>query len=169
MRDDPVEQAIAEALGVESAAPPEHPSAGWIVGREHHLAVRVYYEDTDFTGVVYHGNYVRYFERGRSDFLRLIGAGHAGLLDRADPAAFTIQRIELDFRRPARIDDALVVVTTYEHLQGARLDARQRIARGGDVLAEARVHAACIDLKGRPRRPPAELVERVRPYLPVVE
>ena len=145
---------------------PGHPSAGWIVGREHHLAVRIYYEDTDFTGFVYHANYLRYFERGRSDFLRLIGAGHAGLLDRADPAAFTLQRIELDFRRPARIDDALTVVTTYERLQGARLDARQRIVRGPDLLAEARVLAACIDLSGRPRRPPPDLVARVRPYLP---
>ena len=147
----------------------EHPSAGWLVGRAHHLAVRVYYEDTDFTGFVYHANYLRYLERGRSDFLRLTGAGHAGLLERADPAAFTIRRIELDFRRPARIDDALTVVTTYEHLRGARLDARQRIVRGDELLAEARVHAACIDLKGRPRRPPPELVERVRPYLPAAE
>ena len=142
------------------------PSAGWMVGREHHLAVRVYYEDTDFTGVVYHGNYVRYFERGRSDFLRLIGADHAGLLDHEAPAAFTIGRLELDFRRPARIDDALTVVTTYEHLRGARLDALQRIVRGSELLAQARVHAACIDLKGRPRRPPPHLVEAVRPYLP---
>ncbi|MBE7218765.1 MAG: YbgC/FadM family acyl-CoA thioesterase [Caulobacteraceae bacterium] len=133
------------------------------------MAVRVYYEDTDFTGMVYHANYVRYFERGRSDFLRLIGAGHAGLLDRADPAAFTIGRMEIDFRRPARIDDALTVVTTYEHLKGARLDARQRILRGPELIAEAQVHAACIDLRGRPRRPPAELVACVAPYLPAAD
>lgn len=155
----------ASVTGLGGTGPAE-PSAGWIVGREHHLAVRVYYEDTDFTGVVYHGNYVRYFERGRSDFLRLIGANHAGLLDHEAPAAFTIGRIELDFRRPARIDDALTVVTTYEHLRGARLDALQRIVRGSELLAEARVHAACIDLKGRPHRPPPHLVEAVRPYLP---
>ena len=164
MSDDPVEATIAEALG--EGADPTHPSAGWMVGREHHLAVRVYYEDTDFTGMVYHANYVRYFERGRSDFLRLIGVGHAGLLDRADPAAFTIQRIALDFRRPARIDDALTVITTYEHMRGARLDALQRIVRGADLIAQAQVHAACIDLEGRPRRPPSELADRVRPYLP---
>ena len=168
MTHDPVEAAIAAGLG-EGADDTARPSAGWIVGREHHLAVRIYYEDTDFTGFVYHANYLRYFERGRSDFLRLIGAGHAGLLDRADPAAFTLQRMELDFRRPARIDDALTVVTTYEHLKGARLDARQRIVRGSELVAEARVHAACIDLRGRPRRPPKELADRVQPYLPVVE
>lgn len=153
---------VADLGGAASA----EPSAGWMVGREHHLAVRVYYEDTDFTGVVYHANYLRYFERGRSDFLRLAGAGHAGLLERADPAAFTIGRMELDFLRPARIDDALSVVTTYEHLRGARLEALQRIVRGGELLAQARVHAACVDLRGRPRRPPPQLVEAVRPYLP---
>ena len=142
------------------------PSAGLLLGREHHLAVRVYYEDTDFTGLVYHGNYVRYFERGRSDFLRLLGVGHASLLEREDPAAFVIQRMEIDFRRPARIDDALTVVTTYDLLKGARLDASQRIERGGEVLCAAKVNAACIDLAGRPRRPPAALVEQVKPVLP---
>jgi acyl-CoA thioester hydrolase len=142
------------------------PSAGRLVGREHRLPVRVYYEDTDFTGVVYHANYVRYFERGRSDFLRLIGADHASGLDKADPAAFVIARMEIDFIKPARIDEALVVVTTYETLKGARLDALQRIEREGEVLATAKVFAACIDLRGRPRRPHPHLVESVRPYLP---
>jgi acyl-CoA thioester hydrolase len=142
------------------------PSAGLLLGREHHLAVRVYYEDTDFTGLVYHGNYVRYFERGRSDFLRLLGAGHASLLERDDPAAFVISRMEIEFRKPARIDDALTVITTYDLLKGARLDASQRIERAGELLCAAKVHAACIDLNGRPRRPPATLVERVRPVLP---
>ena len=142
------------------------PSAGLLLGREHHLAVRVYYEDTDFTGLVYHGNYVRYFERGRSDFLRLMGVGHAALLEHETPGAFVITRMEIDFRRPARIDDALTVITTYDRLQGARLDASQRIERGGELLCAAKVAAACIDLDGRPRRAPALLVERLRPVLP---
>ena len=141
------------------------PSMGEIVGREHRLAVRVYYEDTDFTGVVYHANYLRYFERGRSDFLRALGVGHADLQDK-DAAAFVIARMEIDFRRPARIDDALTVVSTYERLQGARLDAAQRIYRGEEMLCAAHVHAACIDLAGRPRRPPAQLVAGLRPVLP---
>ena len=81
------------------------PSAGVFEGREHRLAVRVYYEDTDFTGVVYHANYARYFERGRSDYLRLIGVGHAELLARPDPCAFVITRLSMEFRRAARIDD----------------------------------------------------------------
>lgn len=141
------------------------PSAGWFVGREHQLPVRVYYEDTDFTGLVYHANYVRYFERGRSDFLRLVGADHSLLLDREDPAAFVITRLEVDYLRPARIDDALLVRTTYDTFRGAKLTIRQSIWRGDETLARATVFAACIDLSGRPRRPPSVLVERVRPWL----
>ncbi len=97
------------------------PSAGVFEGREHLLPVRVYYEDTDFTGVVYHANYVRYFERGRSDFLRSIGVSHAALLDRPDPCAFVITRLEIDFKRAARIDDALLVRTTYDTIEGPRM------------------------------------------------
>lgn len=140
------------------------PSAGWIEGREHILPVRIYYEDTDFTGVVYHGNYVRYFERGRSDFLRLAGVRHADLLDQASPAAFTIVRMEIDFRRPARIDDALTVRTTYDRVKGPRLFISQRILRGADLIAQAAVEAACIGLDGRPRRPPPGMGAALEPY-----
>ncbi len=141
------------------------PSAGAFDGREHRLPVRVYYEDTDFTGVVYHANHVRYFERGRSDFLRLIGVGHSALLERADPAAFVITRLAIDFRRAARIDDALLVRTTYDRVKGPRLHISQRITRGDDLIAEAMVEAACIDLAGRPRRPPGGLAELLTPFL----
>jgi acyl-CoA thioester hydrolase len=96
------------------------PTAGRFDGREHILPVRVYYEDTDFTGVVYHANYVRYFERGRSDFLRMVGVGHAELADHDSPTAFVVTRLEIDFKRPARIDDALRVVTTYDEVRGPR-------------------------------------------------
>ena len=149
-----------------SSAPEDtRPSAGWFEGREHCLPIRVYYEDTDFTGLVYHANYVRYFERGRSDFLRVVGADHSLLLDREDPAAFVVTRVEVDYRRPARIDDALLVRTTYDVFKGAKLTVCQKIFRGEDLLAEAVVHAACIDLAGRPRRPPSVLVERLKPWL----
>ena len=85
------------------------PTAGRFEGREHRLPVRVYYEDTDFTGLVYHANYVRYFERGRSDCLRLMGIGHAELLDGDQPMAFVVSKMGLHFLKPARIDDRLVV------------------------------------------------------------
>jgi acyl-CoA thioester hydrolase len=141
------------------------PYAGEIVGREHRLPVRVYYEDTDFTGVVYHGNYARYFERGRSDFLRVAGVSHAELLDLDEPAAFTVTKITIEFKRAARIDDALMVRTTYDAIKGPRLFIRQRITRGEALIATAEVEAACIDLSGRPRRPPAGLVAQLTPLL----
>ncbi len=140
------------------------PSAGWFEGREHRLPVRIYYEDTDFTGLVYHANYVRYFERGRSDFLRLAGISHSDLLARDDPAAFVITRMELDFRVPARIDDALLVVTTYDRVKGPRLYITQKIMRGETLIAQAVVEAACIGLDGRPRKPPAGMAATLSPW-----
>src|SRR5689334_19869537 len=133
------------------------PSVGWMDGREHVLPVRIYYEDTDFTGVVYHGAYVRFFERGRTDFLRLAGVSHAALLARPDALAFTVTKLALGFRLAARIDDALQVRTLYRAAKGPRLYIGQRILRGEAVIAEAEVEAACIDLAGRARRPPADL------------
>lgn len=139
------------------------PTAGWLDGREHVLPVRIYYEDTDFTGVVYHANYLRYFERGRSDFLRVCGISHAALAALPEPAAFAVTHMSVDFRRAARVDDALVVRTTYDAVKGPRLFVSQRIMRGEELIAEARVEAACIDLQGRARRPPPGLVEQLRP------
>ena len=141
------------------------PTAGWFEGREHRLPVRVYYEDTDFTGVVYHANYLKYFERGRSDFLRLAGPGHSALLARDEPLAFVVSRMEIDFLRPARIDDALMVGTAYDAISGARIAIRQRLTRGDEALVTARVQVACIGLDKRPRRPPAVLVQGLQPYL----
>ena len=141
------------------------PSAGWFDGREHRLPVRVYYEDTDFTGVVYHANYARYFERGRSDFLRLAGIHHHELASRADASAFVVTRLAMDFVRAARIDDALLVNTTYDTVRGPRLFIRQTITRGGDLIARAEVEAACITLDGRARKPSRDLVETLKPLL----
>lgn len=140
------------------------PSAGWIEGREHQLPVRIYYEDTDFTGMVYHANYLRYFERGRSDFFRIAGISHTALLNLTEPTAFTLVRIELDFKRAARVDDALLVRTTYDEVKGARLMVSQRITRGDELIAQARLEAVCIDMSGRAKRPPKEMVELLRPY-----
>jgi acyl-CoA thioester hydrolase len=141
------------------------PSAGWFEGREHHLPVRVYYEDTDFTGVVYHANHARYFERGRTDFLRLAGIHHNELAARDDPSAFVVTRLAMDFVKAARIDDALLVNTTYDTVRGPRLFIRQTITRGDDLIARAAVEAACITLGGRPRKPSRDLVEALKPLL----
>ena len=141
------------------------PSAGWFEGREHRLPVRVYYEDTDFTGVVYHANYARYFERGRSDFLRLAGVDHSALLGLDPPLGFVVVRLAVDFARPARIDDALEVRTVFESGRGARFAIRQRLVREEDLLASAEVDVACIELSGRPRRLPPDLMGRLGPLL----
>ena len=141
------------------------PSSGRFEGREHILPVRIYYEDTDFTGVVYHANYLRFFERGRSDALRAAGVSHSDLLVGERPTAFTVVRMEIDFRRPARIDDALEVRTLYERIRGPRLFIRQRLLRGEELVCEAQVEAACIDLSGRPARPSQLLLTKLAPLL----
>jgi acyl-CoA thioester hydrolase len=141
------------------------PSAGRFDGRHHYLPVRIYYEDTDFTGVVYHANYLRYFERGRSDFLRLADIHHSALLEGDQPLGFAVNRIALDFLKAARIDDALVVRTAFETIKGARFLISQQIERGEEILVKAEVQVCCIALTGRPRKPPAMLLERLKPFL----
>jgi acyl-CoA thioester hydrolase len=146
-------------------APSLEPSGGHFVGREHRLALRVYYEDTDFTGLVYHASYVRFFERGRSDYLRAIGLDHAALLARPDPCAFAVLRLDIRYLKGARIDDALVVATTWESVTGARMRVSQAISRGAETIATALVEAVCITAAGAARRPPPDLLARLRPLL----
>lgn len=141
------------------------PTAGRFDGRTHILPIRIYYEDTDFSGVVYHANYLRYFERGRSDYLRLAGVSHTELLEGEAPTAFAVNRITLDFVKPARIDDALTVASTYDRVKGPRIFISQTIRRGQDLLATAAVEACCISLTGRPRKPPVLLLQRLEPFL----
>lgn len=141
------------------------PTCGTFEGREHRLPVRVYYEDTDFTGLVYHGSYVRFFERGRSDFLRAAGVGHAELMDGPSPLAFVVAEMSLRWLKPARIDDALIVRTLYDRVRGPRLLISQSITRDDQVLCAATVTAVCIHPDGRPRRPTEGLLEKVRPWL----
>ena len=141
----------------------EAPTAGVLAGREHRLPIRVYYEDTDFTGLVYHAGYARWFERGRSEFLRCAGVEHTALM--AEDAAVVVTRLCIDYKRPARIDDALVVITRYEAFSGPRVSILQRIERGGELLVSAEVDCAVITMGGRPRRPPASLAKALGPYL----
>ena len=140
-------------------------TSGRFHGRVHRLPVRIYYEDTDMSGIVYHANYLRYFERGRSDFLRLADVSHTELLSRDPPLAFAITAIDIRFKKAARIDDALVVHTCYDAIDGVRLKISQTIYRGSDALATAAVEAVCIDLQGRPRRPFPDLFDKLGPYL----
>jgi acyl-CoA thioester hydrolase len=144
---------------------PDHPSSGRFDAGEHVLPLRVYYEDTDFTGVVYHANYLRFFERGRTEFLRAAGIDHRALLDQPDPCAFAVTRLSIAYRGPARVDEALCVRTLYRRFRGVRMEIGQRLVRGQVLLAEAEVEVVCITPEGRPRRPPAELLEAIRPLL----
>jgi acyl-CoA thioester hydrolase len=148
-----------------SAAGASGPTSGRFDGQEHVLPVRVYYEDTDFTGVVYHASYLRFCERGRTEFLRAAGIEHAALLAAPDPCAFAVTALKIAFRKAARVDDALEVRTLYRLARGARIEARQRVMRGGELIAEAEVEVVCIRPDGRPRRPPTELTRRLAPYV----
>jgi acyl-CoA thioester hydrolase len=141
------------------------PTAGQFEGRVHVLPVRIYYEDTDFTGLVYHANYLRFFERGRSDFLRLAGVRHSELLAGAEPLGFAVNKVAVEFLKPARIDDALAVKTVFETMKGPRIFITQTLERADEVLVRADVQVCCISLTGRPRKPPPLLLDRLKPFL----
>lgn len=145
--------------------PDDFPSSGRFEGRTHLLAARVYYEDTDFTGLVYHAGYLRFLERGRSDFLRAIGVSHAALLAEDPPSAYALTRIEIDYKAPARIDDALLIRTHYDAVKGPRLHISQQITCQERLLIEAKVEACCISLSGRPKKPSLTLIRQLTPLL----
>jgi acyl-CoA thioester hydrolase len=132
--------------------------AGKIADGVHVLPVRVYYEDTDFSGAVYHANYLRFCERGRSDCLRLLGLHH----HRLQGMGFVVRRMVCDFLRPARIDELLAVETRLVQVTGARIELDQQVVRDGAVLFRGAVTCALIGRDGRPRRLPAEVVVRLR-------
>ncbi|HEY8193894.1 MAG TPA: tol-pal system-associated acyl-CoA thioesterase [Hyphomicrobium sp.] len=124
-------------------------------GQRHVLPVRVYFEDTDAGGVVYHASYVRFAERGRTDFLRLLGTDARRLIDGSnsrDPAAFVVRRMNFDFFRPARMDDLLEVETRVKELGGASVTLIQTITRGGTRLVEAEVTVVLVSIAGKPLR-----------------
>jgi acyl-CoA thioester hydrolase len=124
------------------------PIDGEIRDGRHVFTVRVYYEDTDFTGIVYHANFLRYMERGRTNYLRLIGADHRALFGATEKEApgfaFVVRSMTLDFLRPARMDDVLDVVTEPEEVKGASITLRQRVMRGEELLVGASVRVAFI-------------------------
>ena len=127
----------------------------------HRFPLRVYYEDTDFSGVVYHANYLRFLERGRTEMLRARGIDQRALFEGPEPLGFAVAAMEIAFRRPARMDDAHVVETETEAVGGASLRLRQRLLRADDTLVEAVVRIAALS-RGRPVRFPREMAERLR-------
>ena len=124
------------------------------------LPVRVYFEDTDFSGLVYHATYLRWCERGRSDFLRLVGNDHRALIDGTgdrEPAAFVVRRMALEFLKPARIDEVLEVVTRVKETTAATLVLDQRIVRDGAEIFTAEVMVVLVSVSGKPLRLSAAL------------
>ncbi|MCX5496543.1 tol-pal system-associated acyl-CoA thioesterase [Kaistia dalseonensis] len=128
----------------------------------HILPVRIYFEDTDFTGVVYHASYIRFLERGRTDYVRLLGVHHKALDagEMGEPIAFAVARLEIDFKRPARIDDIVEVVTRPKEIRGARIILSQSIRRGSELIVQAVVTVVLVNREGRPQRIPDEMAER---------
>src|SRR5262245_39751218 len=126
----------------------------------HVLAVRVYYEDTDFTGVVYHASYLRFMERGRTDYMRLLGADQRALFEETAREApgfhFVVRSMSIEFLKSARMDDLLDVITAPDEVKGASMTLRQRITRGADTLVEAKVRVAFV-ADGKARRIPKPL------------
>ena len=132
------------------------PDSGDLRDGGHRFAIRVYYADTDAGGIVYHANYLGFLERARTEMLRRIGITHAGL-QRETGLAMAVADCSVQFLRPARLDDALMIHTTLADVKGATMRAEQTVLRDGQVLVRAQVRIACIDREGRPRRVPETL------------
>ena len=126
----------------------------------HHMNIRVYYEDTDFSGIVYHANYLRFMERGRTNYLRLMGAEQHVLFAETETEtpgyAFVVRAMTLDFLKPARMDDVLEIVTWPVAVRGASIALAQEVRRDAAVLVKASVRVACIS-EGQPQRIPQSL------------
>ena len=120
--------------------------------------LRVFYEDTDFSGFVYHANYLKYCERARSDYLRVIGIDQNVMFASGD--AFVVRRMDCEFLRPARFEDVLEVETRLITMSGARFELAQLVKRGEEQLFAAKVTVAIIGAGGRPQRIPVELMAK---------
>ncbi len=128
--------------------------AGRIAGETHVLPIRIYFEDTDFAGHVYHANYLKFCERGRTDFIRLLGIEHQSLAnpEAGEPAVFVVRRVEIDYLKPARLDDVLEVITRCAEIGGASLTLDQEVRRGDAVIARAKVIVVLVGATGKPQR-----------------
>lgn len=137
------------------------PLSGELVNNTHQLIQRVYYEDTDFSGLVYHARYLQFLERGRTDYLRCLGCEQSDLLNADEEGlVFVVHRMEIDFKSSARMDDILTITTSTEKAGGAKMVLNQEIRRGEALLIVAKVVIAVINKNGRPRRLPETIAEK---------
>jgi acyl-CoA thioester hydrolase len=137
------------------------PYRGGFVGAEHRFALSVYFEDTDAYGIVYFANYLKFMEGARSDMIRAVGVDQSAEL-RASGSAYAVVEVDIRYRKPGRLGDDLIVVSTVDAVHAASVHIQQRVMRGTQELTSARVIAAFLDGEGRPRRQPKDWVERFR-------
>jgi len=130
----------------------------------HRLAIRIYYEDTDASGLVYHARYLHFLERGRTEMLRQAGGEHSRLMAE-DGLAFAVRRLAIEFLKPARLDDLVEVETVVTGQSAARIEVRQKVLRQEVALADARLTLVCLDRGSRPRRLPAQLRSALAAFL----
>ena len=136
----------------------DQPSEGAWVGSTHHFALRVYFEDTDVAGIVYYANYLKFIERARSDMLRSAGIDQRSVLEETG-GVYVVAEARIKYRRPARLDDALVVLSQVKEVRAASCVIHQRVMRGSELLADAMITAAFLSGEGRPKRQPLEWME----------
>ncbi len=141
-----------------------HPG-GRFVGREHRFPVHIYFEDTDFSGLVYHANYLRYMERARSDMLKCVGIDQRAVFESGE-GVYAVSELTIKYKRPARFDDTLHVVSTVEQLGAATVVIHQRVMLGDETLTDARVVAAFLSREGRPKRQPKPWIAAFETLLP---
>lgn len=134
-------------------------------GPEHRMRLRVYYEDTDAAGIVYYANYLKFAERARTEFLREAGIGQRALRDE-NGVLFAVRRCEIDYLRPARLDDVLEVRSRIAASRGASLTMWQAVTLDAEILAQLSVRVACVDRAGRPARIPAQVQRAIKGFAP---
>jgi acyl-CoA thioester hydrolase len=136
----------------------EKPYAGAFIGNRHYFALRVYIEDTDLGGVVYHANYLRFLERARSDLLRAAGIDQRAAIE-SGKGVYAVAEVHIKYCKPARLEDDLVVLSELDEIRGASSIIHQKILRGQDLLVDATVTVAFLNPEGRPHRQPPEWVK----------
>ena len=139
----------------------DHPYRGGFVGKQHRFALTVFFEDTDTAGIVYYANYLKFMERARSDMLRAAGIDQRAAKEDGI-GVYAVAEVQIRYLRPAKLGDDLLVVSTVEQARAASVIIHQRVMRGPEILADARVTAAFLDHRDRPKRQPREWVEKFK-------
>ena len=142
----------------------DRPYRGGFLGREHHFALTVYYEDTDAAGIVYYANYLKFMERARSDMLRAAGIDQTAEID-ASGSVYAVAELSIRYLRPARLGDDLAIISTVETVRSASVVIQQRVRRGAEELSHATVTAAFLSSDLRPQRQPREWLEQFNALL----